>query len=96
MEQVAQRDSGLFFSGDTQNPPGRGLVQPALGDLALAGGLDQMIPRGPFQPLPFCDSVKIEGKLWPPSDLADFYQYYIVNSLAFSHSNGCFQPGQPG
>jgi len=24
---------------------------------ALAGRLDQMIHRGPFQPLPFCDSV---------------------------------------
>jgi len=28
-----------------------------LGDRALAGRLDQMIPRGPFQPLPFCDKV---------------------------------------
>jgi len=23
----------------------------------LAGGLDQLIHRGPFQPLPLCDSV---------------------------------------
>jgi len=32
-------------------------VQPALGDPALAEELDWMIPRGPFQALPFCDSV---------------------------------------
>ena len=52
LEQAAQRGCG-----DIQDPPGRGSVQPALGDPALAGGLDQMIPRGPFQPLPFHDSV---------------------------------------
>jgi len=45
------------FSGDVQNPPGQGPVQPAVGDPALPGGLDQMIHRGPFPPLPFCDSV---------------------------------------
>ena len=28
-------------------------------DPALAGGLDQMISRCPFQPLPFCDSVHL-------------------------------------
>jgi len=32
-------------------------VQPAVGDPASAVGLDKMIPRGPFQPLPFCDFV---------------------------------------
>jgi len=32
-------------------------VQPALGERALAGTLDYMIPRGPFQPLSFYDSV---------------------------------------
>ena len=31
---------GVSFSGDTQNPSGWGPVQPALGDPALAGGLD--------------------------------------------------------
>ena len=43
----------MSFSGDIQDLPGQGPVQPALGDPALA----EMIPRGPFQPLPFCDSV---------------------------------------
>ena len=57
LEQAAQRGCGVSFSGDIQNPPARGPVQPALGDSALAGGLDQMIHRGPYQPLRFCDSV---------------------------------------
>jgi len=36
-----QRGCGVCFSGDIQNPPGRVQeVQPALGDPALAGGLD--------------------------------------------------------
>jgi len=37
--------------------PGRGPVQPAVGDPALAGGLDWVTHRGPFQPLPLCDSM---------------------------------------
>ena len=35
----------------------KALCSLAVGDPASAGGLDYMIPRGPFQPLPFCDSV---------------------------------------
>jgi len=57
LEQVAQGGCGFSFSGDIQNLPRRGPVQPAVGDPALAGGLDEMVPGGPFQPLPFCDSV---------------------------------------
>jgi len=40
LEQAAQRGCELSFSGDIQDPPGRGPVQPAVGDPALAGGLD--------------------------------------------------------
>jgi len=57
LEQAAQGGCGVVFSGDIQDPPGRGPVQPALGDPASAGGLDWVIPRGPFQTLTFCDSV---------------------------------------
>jgi len=32
--------SGVSFSGDIQDPPGQGPVQPAVGDPASAGGLD--------------------------------------------------------
>ena len=39
LEQVAQRGE-VSFSGDMQNPPGRGPVQPAVGDPASAVGLD--------------------------------------------------------
>ena len=52
-----QRGCGFSFSGDIQDPPGRGPVQLAVSDSALAGGLDWMTHRGPFQPLLFCDSV---------------------------------------
>ena len=57
LAQAAQGGCGVSFSGDIQNPPGRGPVQPAVGDPASAGGLDWVTHRGPFQPLAFCDSV---------------------------------------
>ena len=57
LEQVAQGGGGVSFSGDIQNLPGQGPVQPALDDPALAGGWDWMTHRGPFQPWTFCDSV---------------------------------------
>ena len=39
LEQAAQRAGGVC-SGDVRNQPGQGPVWPALGDPALAGGLD--------------------------------------------------------
>ena len=61
LEQAAQGVCGVSFSGDIQDPPRRVLVQPAVGDPALAGGVDWMTHRGPFQPLTFCDSVKVKS-----------------------------------
>ena len=40
LEQAAQGGGGVSFSGDIQDPPGQGPVQPAVGDPALAGGVD--------------------------------------------------------
>ena len=57
LEQAAQGACGVS-SGDIQDPPGQGPVQPAVGDPASAGALDWMTHRGPFQPRTFCDSVK--------------------------------------
>ena len=57
LERAAQGGCGFSFSGDIQDPPGQGPVQPTVGNPASAGGLDSMTHRGPFQPLPFCDSV---------------------------------------
>jgi len=38
LAQAAQGGCGVSFSGDIQDPPGHGAVQPALGDPAWAGG----------------------------------------------------------
>jgi len=40
LEQAAQGGCGVSFSGDIEDPPGQGPVQPAVGDSASAGGLD--------------------------------------------------------
>jgi len=40
LAQAAQSGCGVSYSGGTQNPPGQGPVQPAVGDPASAGGLD--------------------------------------------------------
>jgi len=40
LEQAAQGGCGVTFSGEIQDPPGQGPLQPAVGDPASAGGLD--------------------------------------------------------
>ena len=40
MYMAAQGGGGVSFSGDIQDPPGQGPLRPAVGDPALAGGLD--------------------------------------------------------
>jgi len=40
LEQAAQGGCGVSFSGDIQNLPGQGPVQPAVADPVLAGVLD--------------------------------------------------------
>jgi len=40
LAQAAQGGCGVSFSGDIQDSPGQGPVLPAVGDPALAGGLD--------------------------------------------------------
>ena len=40
LEQAAQGDCGVSFSGDIQDPPGQGPLQPTVGDPTLAGALD--------------------------------------------------------
>ena len=75
LEQVAQGGCGVFFSGDIQDPPGRGPVQPAVGDPASAGGLDWVTHRGPSQPLTFCDSVI------PPIALLEQSRHKATRSL---------------
>jgi len=50
LAQAAQRGCGVSFSGDIQTAPGRGAVQPALGDRALAGGWNGVSPEVPANP----------------------------------------------
>ena len=40
LERAAQRGCGASFSGDIQDPPGQGPVQPAVGEPASACWLD--------------------------------------------------------
>ena len=40
LAQAAQGGCGVSFSGDIQDPPGHGPVQPAVRDPTSAGGLD--------------------------------------------------------
>lgn len=54
---ASQGGSGVSFSGGSENPPEHVPVQPALGKLALAGGLYYTTSRGPFQPPQWWDST---------------------------------------
>jgi len=40
LEQAAQGGFGVSFAGDIQDLPGQAPLQPAVGDPALAGGLE--------------------------------------------------------
>ena len=64
LEQAAQGSCGDSFSGDIQDPPGQGPLQPTVGDPASAGGLDWVTHRGPFQPRTFCDSVILWSRIF--------------------------------
>jgi len=62
LAQAARGGCGVSFSGDIQDPPGQGPVQPAVGDPASAGRLDWVTHRGAFQPptiLGFCEIYKL-------------------------------------
>ena len=48
LEQAAQGGCGVSCSVDIKDPPGQGPLQPAVGDPASAGVLDEMTQRGPF------------------------------------------------
>ena len=50
LAQAAQRGCGVSFSGDIPALPGRGAVQPALGDPAWAGGWAGGPTEGPANP----------------------------------------------
>ena len=39
-QHVGGEGAGVSFSGDIQDPPGQGPLQPTVGDSASAGGLD--------------------------------------------------------
>ena len=56
LEQPAQKGCGVSFSGNIRNSSGHFPLQPAEGT-CFSRSLDQVVSRGPFQPLQFCDAV---------------------------------------
>lgn len=63
LEEAAWNGCGVS-SRITPNPPQHKPVQSALGKPVLAGGLNWMLSRGPFQPQPFHYSVKAFKTAW--------------------------------
>lgn len=57
LELSAQRSDGACTSGDIANLPGLAPLRPSFGEPALAGGLYSVMSRGPFQLMPFYDSM---------------------------------------
>lgn len=53
LAEVAQGGCEVSVLGEIHNPREHGPGQPALGDRARAGGLDQTTSTGPSQPQPF-------------------------------------------
>ena len=63
LEQAAQGGCGVSFSGDVQDPPGQGPVQPTVGDPASAGvwtGWPTEVPSNPYHAvmLWFCNHTQ--------------------------------------
>jgi len=85
-EQAAQRGCGVSFSGDIQDPPGRGAVQPALGDPASAGrwaGWPTEVPANPKH------SVILWKKQLCPKNQAPWFAHQFpgpVQSLTVAHA----------
>jgi len=51
LEQAAQGGCGVSFSGDIQDRPGQGPLQPTVGDPASAGGWTRLpteVPSNPY------------------------------------------------
>ena len=67
LAQAAQGGCGVSFSGDIQNPPGQGPVQPAVGDPASVGSWTRWpteVPSNPYHAviLWFCDSGRRDSE----------------------------------
>ena len=71
LEQAAQGGCGVYFSGDIQDPPWTRSSTACCRWPCLGRGLDWVTHRGPFQPLPLCDSVTV----WLVSVI-----YYILDT----------------
>lgn len=81
LEQVAQISCRVSILGDAQNSICHSPKQPA-----LAGGLDKMISRSPFQPQSFYDSKKKKDSIFCSPGIASTEsqsKLYNVNGIYF-------------